>query len=273
MMQIVVAVLLVSLMLWAGLQSPPGAIRAVLRDYGLLSRAILLSVIVVPALAVIFSRLLHVDPMIETGIIIMAASGGVPFLPLTTKSAGGDMPVALSLVFVLALISVVTAPLTANLVSPEAVSLPIGKFALTLVLFQLVPLLVGLLINATNPAFASVLRRVAAVIGIIALVTVLVLLAGPIAHDFGRVWGTGGILAMVGTTIFALIFGWLFGGKDRPRRVDVALATELRNPGLALLIANTSFPKSIVVSACIVYFVVQALVAAIGAKLLPGKSG
>lgn len=268
-MHIIVPILLVSLMLWCGLQSEPGAIRKVLGDYGLLVRAILLSVVVVPLLAIIFSRLLHVEPEIETGIILMAASGGVPFLPLTTRKAGGEQAVALSLVFVLAVVSVFTAPLTVNLVSPQDVHLPVGRFVLTLALFQLVPLLIGVLINRANPGFAKSFKRVAAIIGIISLVVVLVLLGGPIIHQFGRVFGTGGILAMLGVTVASLVLGWLFGGAQRPRRVVVALATELRNPGLALLIANTSFPKSLAASVCLVYLVIQFLVATIGAKLFP----
>ena len=269
--------LLVSLMLWSGLQSSFADIRAVLRDYGFLARAIALSVLVVPLLAVLSCRLLAVPHDIETGVILMAVSGGVPFLPLAIRRPHGELQAALSLVFILSAVSVITAPITVNLIAPTDVtaSLPIARFFLTLVVFQLVPLLIGLFIAGVWPAFAGGLRRVAAAICVIALVGLLVILAVPVAHSFAKIYGSHGLMAILIVVILSLVLGWFAGGSDRGKRVVITMATGLRNPGLALLIANTSFAGTIVVPTVMVYLVIQVVGSAAAGTLLArgGKSG
>jgi BASS family bile acid:Na+ symporter len=269
MLQVFAISTLVSLMLWSGLQSSFSAIRAVLRDYGFLARAVILSVVVVPLLAVLASRLLAVPDDIETGIILMAVSGGVPFLPLPVRKAQGEHQAAIGLVFVLSSISVITAPITVNLVAPTEVtaSLPVARFFLTLVVFQLVPLLIGLFITGAWPAFAGGFKRVAAVICVICIVTLLVLLAVPVGQAFSKLFGSHGLLAILLVVVVSLALGWFAGGTDRGRRVVISMATGIRNPGMALLIANTSFAGTIVVPTVMVYLVIQAVAAGVAASL------
>jgi bile acid:Na+ symporter, BASS family len=269
LLQVLSIVTLVSLMLWSGLQSSFGDIRAVLRDYGFLTRAVLLSVVVVPFLAVLFCRLLRVPDDIETGVILMAVSGGVPFLPLAARKGQGEHQAAIALVFLLSIVSVFTAPLTVNLVAPTDVtaSLPVGRFFLTLVLFQLVPLLLGLAVAGAWPTFAGGLKRVAAVIGLVCLVALLAIIAAPAAESFAKLYGSRALIAITLVVVTAFASGWLAGGRDRGRRVVISLATGLRNPGLAFLIANTNFAGTIVVSTVMVYLVIQALGAAVASAV------
>jgi BASS family bile acid:Na+ symporter len=270
MQQVLAIGTLVSLMLWAGLESSFSDIRTVLRDYGFLARALILSVIVVPLLAVLFSRLLAVPNDIETGIILMAVSGGVPFLPLSVKKPQGETQAAIGLVFLLSAVSVVTAPITINLVAPTEVTatLPITRFLLTLVVFQLVPLLIGLFIAGAWPTFAGGLKRVAAVVVVICLVAFFVILAVPVAQSFAKLYGSHGLIAIVLVVAVSLVLGWIGGGSDRGKRVVISLATGLRNPGLALLIANTSFAGSIVVPTVIVYLMIQVVSAGVAGALM-----
>src|SRR5215469_16051871 len=107
--------MLVSLNVWAGLECRFGEVRAALADFGFTARALVLSVILVPLLALLFSRLIGLGVGFEIGIMLMAVSGGVPFLPLATSNAGGDIRASVSLVFLLSLVSIFTAPLTLNL--------------------------------------------------------------------------------------------------------------------------------------------------------------
>jgi BASS family bile acid:Na+ symporter len=265
MLQLISIGALVSLMLWSGLLSSFSDIRGVLRDYAFLGRAIVLSVIVVPLLAVLFSRLLSVPGEIETGIILMAVSGGVPFLPLSVRKAQGEHQAAVGLVFVLATISVITAPITMKLIAPTTVTatLPVGKFFLTLVVFQLVPLLIGLFIAGAWPAFAGGLKRVAAVICAICLVGFFVVIAVPIGQSFAKLFGSHGLLAILLVVVAALAAGWFAGGSDPGRRVVISMATGIRNPGLALLIASTSFAGTIVVPTVMVYLIIQMIAAGV----------
>lgn len=271
MLKIVILVTLVSLMLWSGLQCRIGDIREVLRDYGFIAKAILLSVVGVPLLALGVSRLLTLPPDIAMGIMLMAVAGGVPFLPLTADKAKGEHRAAVTLVFLLAAISVITAPITVNLVEPKAetANLPVGRFIVTLLISQLMPLLIGMLIAEWRPALADTLTRVFKAITTIAAVVFLVLIAGKVASEFSILFGTKGILAIVLVVAASMVVAWFVGAGDGARRPVLTDAIGLRNPGMAVLIANASFAGvPIVVSAIIVYLVVQMIAGAVGGTLM-----
>ncbi|MGZ3553660.1 MAG: bile acid:sodium symporter family protein [Vulcanimicrobiaceae bacterium] len=262
-MHILAALLFVTLMLHSGLQSSVEAIVKALRQGSLMARAIILNIVVVPLVALFLCRLFRVNAEVTTGILLMAIAPGVPFLPLSAgRAKGGHLALALGLVFVFGLISVVTAPLTANLILPEVerIRLPIGSFMMTLVLFQLVPLLAGLAIARANPRLAQTLSKVSGVLMLVSLVGLLAIILIPAARALAVIFGSGGIITIVLLVAISMLLGALAGGADRATRVTLSLGTGLRNPGLGALIATTNFAGTIVVPTVIAFLLLQVLI-------------
>jgi len=263
--------MLVSLNVWAGLECRFGEVRAALADFGFTARALVLSVILVPLLALLFSRLIGLGVGFEIGIMLMAVSGGVPFLPLATSNAGGDIRASVSLVFLLSLVSIFTAPLTLNLLGGaiDIHGLPIGSFIAKLAVFQLVPLLAGTLTASTvRPELGNALKRVFKTITAVTILVVLVLLGPKVWQALSVVFATKTVLVIALVIATSMAIAWITGVRDHSKRVVLTDATGLRNPGIALLLANTSFPGAVTESAIVAYLVLQIFAGVISGMLM-----
>ena len=258
--KIAAILLLIGLMLHTGLQVDRERLFAVLKDYGLLARAFLANFIIVPVAAVLVVRGLHLEAAIATGVLLMAIAPGVPFVVVSGgRRKGGSLGFALSLAFLLPLVSVVTVPITARLVLP--LSGPISEKALliSLLVFQLVPLLIGIAISDRAPRVAERLSRPLVVMMLAVLAVLLGLMAVKIVTSIGSVYGSRGMFAMLAIVVVSVVTGWLLGGRKREFRRTLSIGTALRNIGLAATVA-TAFRIDLVLASVLTYLVVQFLV-------------
>lgn len=251
----------VALMLQAGLQVNRARLKQTLQDRSLLMRALLANFVLVPAFAFLLVRAMHLNAFIAAGILLMAIAPGVPFLPNAAgRKAGGSLGFALALCFIMPALSIVTAPLTARLVLPAETHIPVSSVIVTLAIFQLAPLLIGMLTADRAPQLAAKLVRPLAVVVTIAILAVLVLLAPSIAKAVATVYGSYGTAAALVIVLFSLAAGWLLGGPQRPYRNTLGVATALRNVGLALTVATVDFPGTPVAAMVTAYLLVQVIV-------------
>ena len=259
--KILAIVMLVSLTFGAGLQVDREHLKVVLAHVGLLARALLANVIIVPLFGVIIAAVLRLNPLVETGFLLMAIAPGVPFILSGTKNKGGSLSFAIALAILLPLVSVVTVPITAELVLPvqATAELPIGRFVVTLLLFQLFPLLLGVALSVPLAARVPQISRVLRLIFIASVVAVLIILAPKIAHGVSMVFGSLGIVAVICLVSLSAATGWLLAYPDPERRRVLALATTLRNIGLATSIATASFREPEIVATVMTYFLVQVI--------------
>jgi predicted Na+-dependent transporter len=260
--KIVAIVLLVSMMLHTGLQVNVAHLKTVLRDFGLLGRAFLANFVIVPLLGVLFARVVfHLSEPVATGILLMAICPGVPFVVLAGgRKKGGSLGFAVALAFLLPALSVITVPITARLVLPGS-AISANSVILSLVLFQLVPLLIGMLVSSRAPEAAARLQRPLLIIVLVVVVVLLVVLGGPIARAIGTVYGSLGMLASACIVLSSLITGWLLGGREREYRRTLSVGTALRNIGLAALLATSVFGKGEVAAAVLTYLIIQIVLA------------
>jgi bile acid:Na+ symporter, BASS family len=259
------AITLIALTFGAGLQVNREHLIGVLKDTVLLAKAFLANFVIVPLLGVLFVYLFRLPPYIATGFLLMAIAPGVPFVLSSVRKRGGRLGLAVALEVFLPLLSIVTVPITAALVLPAGAQghLPLAKFFLTLVLFQLLPLLLGIMVGGRAPAAAPQLARVSHIIFLVALVTLLALLGPKLVHGVALVYGSGGILAMICLVVLSLAIGWALGGPAREDRRVLGIGTALRNIGLCALIASTSFTEPIVVASVATYLIVQVVIVTI----------
>jgi bile acid:Na+ symporter, BASS family len=258
--QIAAIVMLVSLMLATGLQCDRGLLMAVLKKPGLLSRALLANFVAVPLLGVGLVRLFQLEGGVAIGFLLMAMAAGAPFL---TRSAGGksggSQGFAIALAFILPAVCILTVPMTAQLVLPVGAQaqVPFGPFALKLVVLQLLPLLVGLFVADRAPAIAAKLGRPLTFLLYAAILVLLVHLVPVLFKSVEAVWGSHGIWAMLIIVPLSIATGWLLGGPRADYRHTLSIATGIRNTGLSILVATTSFSGGIIAATVMTFFLVQ----------------
>ena len=258
---LVAALLLVSLTLGAGLQVERDHLLESLKNIGLLGRALLANVVIVPVLGVLLVRLFRLPEHVATGVLLMAIAPGVPFVLASVRKRGGRLGFAVELAFILPLISVITVPITALLVFPGShAQIPFLRFFTTLVLFQLVPLIAGVLIAGRWPALAARMGRPLQVIFFGSALVLIALLGATLVHAVTIVYGSNGMWAILVLTIAATFTGWLLGGPHQEDRRVLAIGTALRNIGLCALVATATIRNPEVTATVLIYLVIQLIV-------------
>jgi bile acid:Na+ symporter, BASS family len=264
--KLVALVVLVSLTLGAGLEVNREHLAALFNNASLLGRAFVANFVLVPVFGVLLVRLFRLEPDVATGVLLMAIAPGVPFVLAGARKKGGRLALAVTLALVFPLVSVLTVPLTAALVLPssEQSNLPLKQFVVTLVAFQLLPLLIGVVLAQRLPALAAKLEKPLKVIFVVSILALLVLLGSRLMQDIGSVYGSRGMWAMLCIVVLSVVTGWLLGGPAIAERRTLSIGTALRNIGLCSLVATVSFTdEPRVAAAVIVYLIIQFVVTGI----------
>jgi len=263
--KLLAVIMLVSLTFGAGLQVDREHLAAILKRLGLLGRALLANFVIVPILGVLLAKLFRLPSPIATGFLLMAIAPGVPFVLASVRKRGGRLALAVELAIFLPLLSIVTIPLTAAWVLPASAEaeLPLRQFATTLVLFQLLPLILGIAVGERFPALTSRLGRPIQIIFFVAVAGLLALLAPQFARDVVSIYGSGGLMAMLMLSLLAMAVGWLLGGPEAEDRRVLGIGTTLRNVGLCALVATTSFGGSLVAASVLTYLLIQMIVSTV----------
>lgn len=234
---------IVVVMFSMGLQVTGGQLAAALRRRRLMGQALVANLIVLPLAALALSRLVAMPDAVAAGFLIASIAPGASLSPKLTEIARADISFAVSLLFVLATLSVVATPLLAGLLLPNNPSLQFEplKIIRILIIFQLIPLLAALAIHRWRPGLAGRLRRPSI---LLANILFAVIVAFYLIRDFPalRTLPPATLPAMVAMTFVSLGAGWYLGGPDRATRQALAFGTSVEFTGLALLITSLSFP-------------------------------
>jgi BASS family bile acid:Na+ symporter len=260
------------IMFSAGLQVTGSQILAAIRQRRLLAKALLANFVVLPLIALLLSRLVNMPTGIAIGFLLAAVTPGAPF---STKLAGisnADIPFAVGIMFVLAVMATVTTPLAANLLLPAEATAQFNSLQVirTLVQYQLIPLLLGLAVHRWWISAARRLERPSIVLANIYTAVIVALL---IIRDFPTLiaipWPS--IMAMVLLTSASLVVGWYFGGPDPKTRRALAFGTSIEFSGGALLVINNNFSDT-TAAIGVVAFVLVVLVVNISVALYWNRS-
>jgi bile acid:Na+ symporter, BASS family len=255
-------VMLVSLTFGAGLQVDRDHLFAILKNFSLLSRALIANFILVPLFGALVAHAFGLPAPIATGFLLMAIAPGVPFVMTSVRKRGGRLALAVALAFFMPLLSLITIPITAALVLPPGAQaqLPISKFVPTLLLFQILPLILGIAAGRRIPGLTDRLERPLQIVFFAAVAALLVVLFPTIVRDIGVIYGSRGMFAMLTLVLLSLVTGWLLGGPHREDRRVLAIGTGLRNVGLCATIATSTFASSDVAASVLTYLIIQAVI-------------
>lgn len=255
-------VTLVLLTFGAGLRVKRDDLLPVFKNRPLLLKAFLANFIIVPLLGWSLVRLFQVPTNFAIGILLMAMSPGVPFVMIGASKKGGSLEFAVALAFLMPLLSIITIPITAELLLPQdpTQGLPFRQFLTTLVFYQLLPLIAGVIVAARAPAFAERIFRPLFFVFVAALLVVLAALAPRMAAAVSNIFGSRALLTIACLVLLSFVSGWLLGGPELRHRRTLGLGTILRNIGLCISLATVAFPDRGVAVAVMTYLLVQIIV-------------
>jgi BASS family bile acid:Na+ symporter len=260
-----IAAAIFTVMLSLGLMVGREQVVAV-RERPLVLAAALFAVLVpVPAAAVLLVKLAGLQGVVAAGILLMAISPGAPIALRRAIEAGGSRAFAPALhvvVVALAIVSVPASVMILDAIYQKGFAVSPMDVARQVFLAQLLPLAMGAALRAWRPALAARLEpRLARLSGalLLSLALALLVVLWPLMAQVG--WAP--FIAGIGLTVCALAAGAAVVARDAQARPAVAVATAMRNPGLALLIATVNKLPATVVAAVFGYALGLALVVAV----------
>lgn len=234
---------LVSAMLSIGLEVTGRQVLAALRNAGLVGRALVANLVIVPILGLVLVRVFPMQPDIATGILILAAAPGAPFAVQFTSKAKDAVAFAAALLLLLTVVAlVVTAPLAGLLVGAD-LRFPAGRVLRAAAVYLLLPLLAGFALQRWAGSAARVLRKPVSLCAAVSF-PAIVLLTMSMKSAATRAMGAPALAAMLLLVLGGMAVGWLLGGPETGTRRVLATSTGMRNAMVALLVALTSFPGS-----------------------------
>lgn len=228
-----------------GLQASRDDLLYIVYRPGLLVRSLLAMLVLMPLFVGSCVYFLHLPQPTAIVLTALAISPVPPMLPKKHKKAGGIAPYGLGLLVLLALASIVTIPLSVELLDwlfaiPRGVGpTTIMKIVLTMII---APLAIGLVAAKVMPKAATHLiepvRRLAA---LLLLVSALALLASA-WHAIWRSTSPAAVAAIVVFVIVGLAIGHWLGGPAPEHASVLALSSASRHPAIALAIATANYP-------------------------------
>lgn len=254
---------LAALVAAVGLSAAPGDILYVLRRPALLAKAVLSVNVIVPAASIALVWLFPLAPMVKAGIILMAASPVPPLVPAKQLKAGGSQSYAYGLYFSLVILSVLIVPAAVTalgLIYGREAAVPVPALARSILIGVIGPLALGLAVRAFAPALAA---RIAPTIRLIAMILLVAFVAPAIVTLWPAMMslvGNGTVVAMALVSATGLLCGHILGGPEADNRPALAIASAVRHPGTAMMIAGANFDDKAVTAAIILFLVTQILV-------------
>ncbi|HUL56429.1 MAG TPA: bile acid:sodium symporter [Usitatibacter sp.] len=254
---------ILAVMFHLGMQVSVAQLRAAWRDPSLMLRGIFCSVVAVPVAVIVVARAFEIPRYAEIGMVLMAICPGAPLALRRALGAGGDATFALTLQVSLAILAVVTVPLSIaalDEVYAGSASVSPAHLARQVLVGQLLPLGLGMAARERFAAKAVRFERLLVVLSTTMLAGLLALAAvdvwEPVAGTRPRV-----ALAIVVATSCAVGLGHWLGGPASNTRTALAVACAARNTGLALMVALLNRAEPLVVASVLAYVVISALTA------------
>jgi len=261
----------VSSMLAVGLNLTVAQILAPLRNFKLVSLALLANFVLMPLACFAIEKLLRLDQSLAIGLLLLGTAAGAPFLPKLAQMSKGNLAFSVGLMVLLMVVTVGYMPLVLPLLL-EGVSVDPLKIARSLVLLMMLPLAVGLVMKARFEIVAARVKPVFDLVSTASLILLTVLIWVVNFKKLIGIFGTRGFLASGLFIVLGYGMGHLLGGPGLDTRRVLALGTAQRNIAAALLVGGQNFSDPQVVVMVIVVAGVGLLILLPLARVLAARS-
>ena len=199
------------------------------------------SFVLLPLWAWLLTWVLPLGDEQKTALILLGACAGGPFIPLLVQTVKGYMPLAAGAMVLLLVITIFFVPLVLPLML-SYVQVDAVAIAQDLILFMLVPLLIGLFVRWKLPNRAERWQPNFSRFSMFSLLVMLITGAVPALPKILNTLGT----LLIPSAIFLALGGWGIGylltiGSELRLKKVVSFSTGQRNLAAALLVAAHGF--------------------------------
>jgi BASS family bile acid:Na+ symporter len=212
-------------------------------------------------------RIIPLQPAHATGLLLLSAAAGAPFLPKLAEICGGNLAYSVALMMLLMGGSTLFMPSVLPLIAPGLQTDP-WAVAKPLLVLMLIPLGIGFALALAGASWLEHLLAFVRRLSNLALVLLVVLLIG---LNLKTLLGTLGSFAVATYTVYLLAImtaAYLLGAADAPTRNVFALGAGCRNVPAALVIARANSDDPAVTVMLIVAFVVTLVVLLVLARAM-----
>jgi BASS family bile acid:Na+ symporter len=246
----------ISTMLTAGMSQPLADVVAPLRKPLPVVLALLVNFALAPLLAVVLTRIVPLQPAHATGILLLGAAAGAPFLPKLAELSRGSIAYSVALMVLLMGASVIFMPLALPLMLPGLRASP-WAIAEPLLVDMVIPLAAGFALAHFKAAWAARLHSVSKMVSNVTLVLIVVLMIGLNVKTLVSTLGSFAIGTYLLYLLIVVGLSYLIGAADPPTQSVFALGAGCRNIPACLVIAGSSLSDPAVTVMLIVGFVVS----------------
>jgi predicted Na+-dependent transporter len=238
-----------------------------LKNVKLVVLALVVNFVLVPIVAYLITLVFPLDTTLETGLVLLATAAGAPFLPKLAQAAKGNLAFSVGLMVLLMVVTIIYLPIVLPLLL-QGVSVSPWDIAKSLIVMMLLPLAIGLFVNAR---YEDIAAKVQPTFGQASNTALLVLTVLGLVLNFKSMIGlvgSWGILAGVVFIVLSLVIGYFLGGSDSGIKSVMGLGTGQRNFSAALVVAGQNFSMDVVT-----YLMVVAVVGLVVLMPLAGELG
>ena len=238
-------IFIISTMFSIGLGLSLRQIKNVLSNYGLIARGLIVNFLLIPVIAWIITKIIPMDEVIALGFLVISISAGAPFGPKLAQIAKSDVPFAVTMMFVLSLLTVIATPLWLGVfLGPSSLDNatinPLPLLGQILVIYIL-PLIIGIFVSSKYSTKAQKYRPVALKVSNVSFPIVIVGMVATNISGFQSLVGSLGIITSIISVLVYAMLGYIFGGSQIATKRSLAFDSAVRNVGLGLLVAAQVF--------------------------------
>ena len=259
-LNVAIALFIAGVLFAAGLEVTFQQVLQPMRNAGLVTRALVANLVIVPLLIYGASTVFPLEEPYMIGVLLYGFAAGAPYTPKLVGLAGGDVPNSIAATMLLTVLTIVLMPLVLPFLVPGS-EIGIWEIAKPLLLQMFVPLVAGLSIRHVSEPVATKLRRPANVVVNLSALIFLVLALVLHWDELVATAGTGTVAYAVVLTFGSFAVGYVLGPGRMRGRVTLGLITTARNIGAAATVATANFRDDprVLITVAVCMFVVFAI--------------
>lgn len=269
MLKLLVVVFVTTSMATLGLTLRTREIVGPWRRFNLVLSLLLSNLVLVPAIAYCFTKVLVLDETFETGLLLLGMAAGAPFVPKLIEVARADMALAVSMMLLQVLGTIILLPFLLPRLIP-GVQADALQIATPLILQMLLPLIAGLVFRHFSPSWAKRINPPLILISQLSALIVLIALFALNFRTMTAMLGSGALLAALCFVMVAMLVGYFTSLVNGESTVVQTIATGQRNIPAALVVASSNpLPGDIVGMLMLTTFV--GLIPIVGYAIYSGR--
>ena len=198
---------------------------------------------IMPIGALLISRVLHLDPVITAGMVLVGASPGGTASNVICYLARGNVALSITLTAISTLLAIVFTPLLAWLLIDSSIHVPASQMLLSLINIVILPVGIGVMLNHFAGKKLAPVSHAFPLISVIAIVFIIAIIVALNQSNFSQL-GVSLLLAVVLHNGIGLICGFYASrvlGYQPSECRTLAIEVGMQNSGLAVALAIKHF--------------------------------